>query len=151
MAGLFGPLPLAQYLDLVATVPVPTQEQKENFAEYVSHAHSWYKHLSLYPPGTLFHFFLDRHAGCDRKHGTTSVASRVKTGFHYNQIPTDVYRRAFGYLAYSWGSRNAVPLVVPLWARLPLVSRWPMRQRHVSPTHWCTGFRRKSSRWVPRG
>jgi hypothetical protein len=44
-------LTLAQYVDLVSPVPPPTQQQKEDFADFVSHAHSWYKHLPLYPPG----------------------------------------------------------------------------------------------------
>jgi hypothetical protein len=111
---------LAQYLEFVAALPLPTQEQKEQFAEYVSHAHSWYKHLSLYPPGTPFHFFLDRYAGSARKDGTPFIKDRTEPGEHYNQIPTDVYRTAFGYLAYSTGSRNEFPLVVPVVEETPI-------------------------------
>ena len=45
---------------------------------------------------------------------TLSVKDRTERGFHYNQIPTDVYRTAFGYLACNWGSRNSSSLVVPV-------------------------------------
>jgi len=129
VTGLFGPplLPqgpvsLAEYCDLLAAVPVPTQEEKESFAEYVAHAHSWYKHLSLYPPGTSFHFFLNRHAGCERKHGTPFVTDRTQPGLHPSQIRTAEYREAFGYLQYSVGSSNAFPLVVPVARDRPLGS-----------------------------
>src|SRR5918995_5505055 len=59
-------LTLPEYLSLISDIPLPTQQQKENFVEYVSHAHSWYKHLPLYPPGAPFYFFIDKYAGCDR-------------------------------------------------------------------------------------
>jgi hypothetical protein len=104
---------LEQYVHLVAELPLPSKRQKENFADYVSHAHSWYKHLSPYPPGAEFHFYVDKYAGRERKHGTPLVRDRIQKGFHYSQIPTAVYRSAFGYLAYWRGSKNAVPLVVP--------------------------------------
>ena len=44
-AAELPPLTLRQYIELVSDVPFPTHEQKENFIEYVSRAHSWYKHL----------------------------------------------------------------------------------------------------------
>jgi len=113
MSGPVDPLPLARYIDLIAAVPLPTPEQKEHFAQYVSHAHSWYKHLSLYPPGTPFHFHLDWFAGCEREHGTPLIKNRTEPGFHDNAIPTDVYRAAFGYLAYSRRPDNTAPLVIP--------------------------------------
>jgi hypothetical protein len=47
------PLTLNQYVDLLARVPLPIQVQKENFVQYVSHAHSWYKHLPC--------IYLERH------------------------------------------------------------------------------------------
>lgn len=106
-------VPLTKYVELVADVPLPTQRHRENFADYVAHAHSWYKHLSPYPPGAEFHFFIDPYAGRERKHGTPLVRDRTQQGFHYAQIPTHIYRSAFGYLAYWRSSRNMVPLVVP--------------------------------------
>jgi hypothetical protein len=42
------PVPLRRYVDFIAG-ELPTRQQKENFVDYVSHAHSWYKHLSAYP------------------------------------------------------------------------------------------------------
>ena len=98
-------LSLEQYVALLDGVPMPTQQQKENFVEYVSHAHSWYKGLPLYHPGWPFYFFLDKYAGCDRV---------------YSAIPTEEYRTRLGHLAYSSGGagRTVVlagrgPLVVP--------------------------------------
>lgn len=102
-------VPLRRYVDVVAG-ELPTRQQKENFVDYVSHAHSWYKHLSAYPPGTAFFFFMNRYAGYDRRHGTAEVRERSEPGFHYAQIPTDLYRAAFGCLDYT-RSGDTVPLV----------------------------------------
>jgi hypothetical protein len=102
---------ISRYVDLTSGVPLPTREQIENFVDYVSHAHSWYKHLSLYPPGVPFHFFVDQYAGCDRNHGAGTITERTQTGFHYAQIPTNTYRSAFGHLAYE-GRGNPVVVLV---------------------------------------
>jgi hypothetical protein len=102
---------LTQYLRLVAGLPLPTQEQRENFVDYVSHAHSWYKHLPLYLPGVPFYFFIDKYAGCDRmlqEDGTAALRERIKRGFHYSDIPTGEYRSRFGHLAYSCGAGSTV-------------------------------------------
>jgi hypothetical protein len=115
-------LTLRQYVDLLAGVPLPTQQQKQKFVAYVSHAHSWYKHLPLYPPGALFYFFIDKYAGCDRlvsKDGTAMLKQRAEHGFHYSEYPTAEYRDLFGHLAYSCGFGTKViamskgPMVVP--------------------------------------
>jgi hypothetical protein len=105
---VFDPVSLVEYLDLIEGLPLPTRRQRENFVEYVSQARSWY-HCSPYPPEMIsVHFFLDKHAGCARKHGTPVVTPRTERG-----IATDAYRAAFGYLAFD-ASANTVPLVVPL-------------------------------------
>ena len=59
------PMSLARYVASIDGVPLPTPEQRVSFAEFVSAAHSWYKHLPRFLPGAPFQFFLDRHAGCD--------------------------------------------------------------------------------------
>ncbi len=115
-----GTLSLAQYLDLLAGVPLPTQQQKENFVEYVSHAHSWYKHLPLYPPGEPFYLFMDKYAGCDRvllSDGKAALVGRSQQGFHYSDIPTEQYRNQFGHLGFSCGAGTTVALL----GRGPLV------------------------------
>lgn len=113
---------LAEYVNLIANVPPPTQQQKENFAEFVAHAHSWYKHLPSWLPGAEFFFFIDKYAGCDRVvmgDGTAAIAERKKRGFHYSDIPTDQYRARFGHLAFSCGYGTTVylagkgPVVMP--------------------------------------
>ena len=78
-------LTLAQYVGSIVEVPLPTAQQRENFVEYVSHAHSWYKHLPLNLPGAPFYFFVDRYAGMDRvimKDGTQAFTERAEKGFH---------------------------------------------------------------------
>jgi hypothetical protein len=97
-------LTLAQYVDFVSSVPLPTQQQKEDFADFVSHAHSWYKHLPFDPPGVPFHFFIDKYAGCDfalTEEGRGDILEREQRGFHYSAIPTKEQRARFGYLAFS--------------------------------------------------
>jgi len=107
-------LTLRQYVELVAQTPLPTQQQKETFVEYVSHAHSWYKHLPLYLPGAQFYFFLDKYAGCDRlvsRDGKAVLKERTEHGFHYSDYSTAKYRNLFGHLAYCGGyGTKVIPL-----------------------------------------
>lgn len=65
---------------------LPTQKQRENFVDFVSHAHSWYKHVSPYPPGTRFYFFLNKYAGHERRHGTVEVKERTQVLASKDQI-----------------------------------------------------------------
>jgi hypothetical protein len=107
-------LTIRQYLDLLSDIPLPTQEQKKNFVEYVSHAHSWYKHLPMHQPGAPFYFFLDKYAGYDRfvqKDGTAFLEARVTQGFHYSASPTAEYLACFGHLAFSCGYGKTVVLL----------------------------------------
>jgi hypothetical protein len=120
-AAELPPLTLHQYVNLLERVPLPTQQQKQTFMEYVSHAHSWYKHLPLYPPGVPFYFFIDKYAGCDRfvsKDGTGILKERTEGGFHSN-YSTARYLDLFGHLAYCCGYGTKViplskgPMVIP--------------------------------------
>ena len=115
-------LSLPQYVELLAGVPLPTEQQKQNFIEYVSHAHSWYKHLPLYPPGAPIYFFIDKYAACDRfvsRDGTAIVKERPAQGFHYSDYSTAEYRDLFGHLTYCccYGrkviSLSRGPIVIP--------------------------------------
>ena len=82
-------LTLREYVDLVSDVALPTQQQKENFVEYVSHAHSWYRHLPLYPAWSAV-LFLYRQVRRIRpvvsKDGTGILKERTEPGFHYSFI-----------------------------------------------------------------
>ena len=107
-------LTLGEYLSLISDIPLPTQEQKENFVEYVSHAHSWYKHLPINQPGAPFYFFIDKYAGYDRflqKDEIAFLEARVTEGFHYSALPTAEYLARFGHLAYSCGYGKTVVLL----------------------------------------
>jgi hypothetical protein len=104
------PLTLAGYLEQIDGVPIPTPEQRARFAEFVSRAHSWYKHLPRFLPGVPFYFFLDRYAGFDREirtnedgvlDGSGAMVPRAEQGFHCSAIPTEDYRSRYGHLAYS--------------------------------------------------
>ncbi len=111
-------LTLAEYLNLLSGVPLPSTQQKSEFAEFVSAAHSWYKHLPANVPGQPFYFFLDKYAGCDRRlqpNGTAVLVGRSEQGFHYSDIPTAEYRSRFGYLAFSCSSGTVV-----------FVTKWPL-------------------------
>jgi len=111
-------LTLGEYLNLLSGVPLPSTQQKSEFAEFVSAAHSWYKHLPANLPGQPFYFFLDKYAGCDRRlqlNGTAVLADRREQGFHYSDIPTAEYRSRFGYLAYNCSSGTSV-----------FVTKWPL-------------------------
>ena len=45
------------YIEVVASLPVPTREQTDRFGDHVANNHSWYKHLPFFPPGASFVFF----------------------------------------------------------------------------------------------
>jgi hypothetical protein len=157
---------LAQYVDLIAEVPLPTKRQKENFVAYLSHAHSWYKKLPPCPPGTPFYFFIDKYAGCDlapREDGRVVLVERTEQGHHYAALPTDQYRTRFGYLNFNCGGSTDVVrkgkwLVMPIAAvpgddgqlyGLPAeileagVARLTaMIHTATCPSYWHEGFRR---------
>ena len=82
---------LEEYRAAVADLPRPTAEQMHEFVRYVASAHSWYKHLPLWPPGRQFTFFLDPGAGMQRvvtADGSMDVIDREVQGFHYSWLPT---------------------------------------------------------------
>ncbi len=97
------PLTLDDYRALVAKLPRPTEAQMMAFATFVCGAHSWYKHLPMYPPGKPFQFFLDPASGMDLNFhgGRVEATPRLVNGFHYSWIPTPQYRERFGHLAFS--------------------------------------------------
>jgi hypothetical protein len=116
------PLTLSQYAEFIGNIPLPTGQQRENFAGFVASAHSWYKHLPLSLPSVPFYFFIDKHAGCDcvlLEDGKIVTTKREKCGFHYSAMPTDEYRTRFGHLNFSCRAgmmvvlMNEGPLTVP--------------------------------------
>lgn len=104
---------LNAYRRWIKDVSAPTDSQIESFAGYVADARSWYKHLPLTPPGAIFHFYIDPHAGVDRlvnSSGEVYLRTRTQDAdlFHYSWIPTDEYRERFGCLAFSCAAGSAV-------------------------------------------
>ena len=109
-----SPLTIEEYRALVSGLPRPTAEQMRDFAHHVAGAHSWYKHLPLWPPGVPFRFFLDPSAGMQRvvtADGSMDVIDRDVRGFHYSWLPTRDYRRRFGFLAFACSAGTAVSMV----------------------------------------
>lgn len=97
-------LTLPRYRVLVRSLPRPTLLQMQQFAMFVSNAHSWYKHLPLRPPGGPFSSSSIRGAGTQRAispQGAVNAIPRTERGEHYSWLPTAEYRERFGYLAYS--------------------------------------------------
>jgi hypothetical protein len=97
---------LSDYRGYVRRLPRPSEEQIEDYVQFVSGAHSWYKHLPLLPPGEPFRFFVDPLSGFDRviqRDGSVIHHERTDTSlqFHYTWMTTKEYRRRFAYLAYT--------------------------------------------------
>lgn len=101
------------YRSWIADVAPPTDSQIEAFADYVAGARSWNKHLPLNPPGVLFQFYIDPHAGVDRlvnRSGEVHLRTRTEqtTPFHYSWMTTAEYRERFGCLAFSCAAGSAL-------------------------------------------
>ena len=111
--AMFPALTLVDYKSLTSHLPRPTAQQMEDFAEFVSGAHSWYKHLPPFPPTAELHFFLDPAAGMqlvEAADGSIRVRERHENGFHHSWIPTLKYRHRFGYLAFCKSAGTSVSL-----------------------------------------
>src|SRR5258708_18678459 len=96
-----------KYTGVISHLPSPTETQMHQFAEYVSGAHSWYKHLPLYP-STTFTFFLDPNAGREMirmEDGGVEFKdiTEERDRFHYSMKTTAFYRDCFGYWNYDCG------------------------------------------------
>jgi len=92
------------YRKTAGALPPPSEKQIAGFVEFVSSAHSWYKHLPLVPPGVPFHFFLSPYVACDigmRPTGENEYRRRREQGLHYSEWPTSEYRKKCGYLDYQ--------------------------------------------------
>lgn len=99
------------YLDFVRELELPSPAQGDAFAEYATNAHSWYKHLPLFPPGARFVFFLDPNAGLVQEWnregpfgGLWKRRLRPRTKelcVHYSHMTTERYRELSGAWGYA--------------------------------------------------
>jgi len=104
------------YRKTAGALPIPSEKQIAGFVDFVSSAHSWYKHLPLVPPGVPFHFFLNPYVACDMRllpSGEIEYRKRRKNGFHYSEWPTGKYLKECGYLDYRCFEHTA-PIVKPI-------------------------------------
>jgi hypothetical protein len=103
-------LTLEQYRSAFRQSDRPSDEQIENFVDYVANAHSWYKHLPLAPPGRTFWFYMDPVAGCDvfaQEDGSFRAKERTsERGFHYNYRNTAYWRSHFAVLQFHSNEGN---------------------------------------------
>jgi hypothetical protein len=107
------PLTLARYRAICCALPRPSEKGIEDFALFVSQAHSWYKRTTLLPPGMPLYFFIDPSAGMQRivrLNGRVLAVAREKPGFHHSWLPTAQYRARFGCLAFCDNSGGGVEL-----------------------------------------
>src|SRR5512132_3859683 len=93
-----------RYGEFARKLPLPSDEQTRRFAEYVTSAHSWYKHLRVQPP-VPFVFYLDPNSGRSMVHVSEDEVAFVdnvdeKEAFHYTWQKTESYRRRFGHWNY---------------------------------------------------
>jgi hypothetical protein len=97
------------YQELISQIVLPTHEQTMRFVDYVINAHSWYKHLPLFPPGATFLFYFDPNAGrkLESYEGKwlMSDIEDEKECWHYNMMLTSEYREKFGCWNY-WVVEN---------------------------------------------
>lgn len=96
---------MSTYAEVVKKLPMPTREQTGAFAEFVTGAHSWYKHLDIAPPSP-FVFYLDPNAGRAMVHLSDNEVAFVDNTdesekFHYTWQTTEAYRRRFGFWNYE--------------------------------------------------
>ncbi len=109
-------LAMEAYRKTAGALPIPSEKQIDGFVDFVSSAHSWYKHLPLVPPGVPFHFFLNPYVACDMRllpSGEIEYRKRRKNGFHYSEWPTGKYLKECGYLDYRCFEHTA-PIVKPI-------------------------------------
>jgi hypothetical protein len=103
-----------QVFQELMSLPLPTLEQTERFAQHVADNHSWYKHLPFFPPGASFVVFPNPQAGRGvRADGDRFVVYDVEQGNyfkHHSRVPTAEYLALFGYWDY-WVDDN--PRVYP--------------------------------------
>ena len=96
---------MSTYTDLVKNLPMPTEAQTRGFAEFVTGAHSWYKHLRI-KPSSPFVFFLDPNAGRAMVRVPEDEVTFVdytdeSEKFHYTWQTTETYRQRFGFWNYE--------------------------------------------------
>jgi len=114
-------LTLREYVDWLGDLPLPLQQQRKHFADFVGHARSWYKHLSGGGPGVDFHFFIDKYTAHDRVRPTSTPVMRERSsrGNHYSVLSTQAHFRRFGPLRYFGRSERpkyrTTNEATPLW------------------------------------
>lgn len=119
------------YLSAVSAHPPPTRAQIVAFANYLSTAHSWYKHLPA-PPGSAFYVYFDPTAMMQPCRVVSSDGNHEAVGYrelsdglcHYSMLRTREYRKRYsicnwlladdgGVLPPTVHDIDATPLLLP--------------------------------------
>lgn len=92
------------YMEAIAGLPRPTDEQTRAFLEWFAKSHSWYKHLPRPSSGkkVSFRFWLDPNAGMTRTKWSRGedpcYAERLpEQGMHYNYRTTEFWIKSHGF------------------------------------------------------
>lgn len=106
---------LGEYRAMFRPEQLPAPGQMADFLDFMTCAHSWYKHLPRYLPGETFTFYLDPGAGWNCvQHASGRIEYHpMPEREHYNhRCTTEEWHRRFG--AQTW-ARNALegPLLHP--------------------------------------
>ncbi len=97
---------LVDYRELVRPLGRPSEAQIDAYVEYLAGKHSWYKHLPLLLPGTIFTLFINPLAGMIQGSEGNGPLRWMEVGstdecFHYSMMPTVEYRSRFGHFGYG--------------------------------------------------
>jgi hypothetical protein len=100
------PMSLIDYQALVRPLGRPSEAQIDAYVEYLAGKHSWYKHLPLLLPGTIFTLFINPLAGMIQGNEGNGPLRWMEVGsteecFHYSMMPTVEYRSRFGHFGYG--------------------------------------------------
>ncbi len=112
-----GALSLAEYRRVVRDLPPLESDHMQMFAEYVSKAHSWYKHLPLVSPGVEFTFLINPCVMMEDMPPRSGDRRRFRPYrdkeqlLHYSTMRTETYHQEFGYLAYCM---KVGPIAIPI-------------------------------------
>jgi hypothetical protein len=104
------------YFDVISQLPLPTPKQTVRFANHVVTSHSWYKHLSLFPPGQTFVLYLNPRAACRvvmNFKGDEAIYTVSEIEGEDNS--TVEYRNRFGHWDYFQAGAEKEPWIYQLW------------------------------------
>ncbi len=90
---------LIEYKKLFVGLTRPSEEQTENFIDFVANNHSWYKHLTNERKASFF-FYLDTNAGKTLEKVTSKGFLKKVEHFKYLENKHNHYQIHYGFWQY---------------------------------------------------